>query len=92
MSMRKKIKDMGNIFTSTFLLFSVIDTDLPQDRYIHITKQDRKMMKMLYKLYNMKKHYGWYGLFEREVIRISVEMNVLPVVTSQEICEKLSEL
>ena len=85
-----KIKEIGNILTSTFLLYSVIDTTLPQDNYIHITKQDRKMMKMLYKLYDMKRHYIWYDSFEGEVIKVSIEMNILPVVTAQVICEKLN--
>lgn len=90
--MKEKIKNIGKIFTSTFLLYSMLDTTLPQDVYLHITKQDRKMMKMMYKLYDMKKHFRFYGAFEGEVIKISVEVNVIPIVTAQTICEKLSEI
>jgi len=91
--MRNKIEAIGNIFKSTFLLYNVLDTTvLEEDKSLYIPKEDRKMMKMLYDLYNLKEYYSSYRTFEGSVIRVSIETNELPVFVAQVICEKLSEI
>jgi len=91
-NMKSKIKNISKIFNATFILYSITDTTLPEEKYLYIPKQDRRMMSMLYKLYDMKKHYGVYSSFESSIISISIETNTIPVVTAQEVCEKLNKI
>lgn len=92
MSMENKIKNIGKIFKSTFLLYSVIDTTLPQEKYVYIPKQDRRMMKMLYELYDMGRFsMNSYDVFEGMVIRHALNTNNIPIVACNELCEKSND-
>ena len=87
--MKDKVKGMGEIFSSTWKLYSNLDQNSPQASYIHIPKQDRKMIKMLYELYDMGRFsMGSYSVFVGMVLRHSINANLIPVVACQELCDK----
>lgn len=86
--MKKKIENISKMFSSTFLILNIIDPTLPQDKYLYIPKQDRRIIKMYYKLYNMKRYAKDYDVFEAMVIKHALNINEVPVVAAENLCLK----
>jgi len=86
--MRDRINAIGKMFYSTFLIYSQLDTSLKQSKYLHIPDEDRTLMKMFYRTYNMKRYCNSYGVFEGMVINHSLNRNIIPIVSAQELCEE----
>jgi hypothetical protein len=86
--MNDKINNIAKIFNSTFLLYSMLDTTMEQSSYLHIPNEDRRMMKALYKLYNMKRYTLTFDVFEGMVLNHSLNRNMIPILAAEELCLK----
>ena len=74
------------------MLYSIIDNTLPEEKYLYIPKQDRKLMRMMYSLYDMGRFSNnSYDVFEGMVLKHALNSNNIPVVACDELCEKTNK-
>ena len=88
--METKIKNIEKVFDTTFKLVLKINPLLEGDEYIHISKEDRMILKQTYKAYNMKRYIRWYGSFEGLILKYSLDTGQIPVVAAIQLCQKLN--
>lgn len=89
--MREQINNIAKLFNTTFLLYNMIDTTMEQEQYLYIPRQDRRMMKMYYKLYNMKRYATSYWVFEGMIIKHALTRNIVPLLAAEELCIKSND-
>jgi len=89
--MKNKIKSIASIFYNTFTLILRIDPTIEGDDNLIVTKEDRLLLKELYKEYNMKRFTYYYSSFEGIVMKHCLDTGLLPVESAVILCKKLNK-
>lgn len=89
--MEEKIKLIGNMFKQTFLTFNTLNPSEEGDNFIYIFKEDRIILKDIYKSFNMKRFIKGYRAFEGLVLKYCLNRNITPIESALEIAKNTNK-